>query len=408
MPDDQAKIIVGASPVAANHRHTYLIFETSDGRQTVVRGGPDAHAEGSQVGNLLDSTVFGSNDFGKIRVDSAPYVPPLDMAYKAEPDGNFVAVPIYQIDPNDKSIQRDAKGHLITDRHYAPDWPLPGETHERIIAWRGSDTELNKKLETALQVGQQINEAKLEYSPLYNNSNGVTSNVLKAIEVQQKLPVDKDENAVNAPDFGQPLYQNVGIVSHLSGYSLDGNRWKDQNGDRINPPKDGEPIVPIDLSEKESERSFFDSRSSSIENGKVHPKDPPLINVPEHPDYPLFQQAQRGIYAVDEKLGRTPDLQSEQLAALLTVVAKQRGLTSIDHVRLSEDGSRAFAAQGELGQVSKIASVDTHQAVNTSVAQSSVQWRDVIELQNATRFTLAQNQNDLSVQSAQQATGPLL
>lgn len=41
MPDGNAKIIVGASPVAAGRRNTYLQFEHSDGSQQVVRGGPD-------------------------------------------------------------------------------------------------------------------------------------------------------------------------------------------------------------------------------------------------------------------------------------------------------------------------------------------------------------------------------
>lgn len=42
--DGQAKIIVGASVVAGDRRHLYLLFERIDGSQIVVRGGPDTRA----------------------------------------------------------------------------------------------------------------------------------------------------------------------------------------------------------------------------------------------------------------------------------------------------------------------------------------------------------------------------
>lgn len=93
-------------------------------------------------------------------------------------------MPLNQLDPSEPALARDAKGNIVKATVTAPDWPAPGERHERIVAWSGSDQELSTKLESALKAGDQINHAQLEYSPLHNNSNGVVSNLLKASGVQ--------------------------------------------------------------------------------------------------------------------------------------------------------------------------------------------------------------------------------
>ena len=162
--DGQAKIIVGASAVAADRRHLYLLFERVDGSQIVVRGGPDTRTEGNEIGNLLGSTVLGSENYGHIVVDTAPYVAPYEAAIQRQADGSFTPIRLDQADPNDPSLARDARGNLIRRTIVAPDWPAPGETHERIVAWTGSDSELETKLNAALKAGSQINFAHLEYS----------------------------------------------------------------------------------------------------------------------------------------------------------------------------------------------------------------------------------------------------
>jgi hypothetical protein len=80
-------------------------------------------------------------------------------------------------------------------------------------------------------------------------------------------------------------------------------------------------------------------------------------------------QAQKAVYELDARLGRTPDRQSDNLAAALTVAAKHGGMTRIDQIALSEDGSRALAVQN--GVTKQLAHVETAEAVNTSIAQSS-------------------------------------
>ncbi|MCS3746913.1 hypothetical protein FHY18_002509 [Xanthomonas arboricola] len=171
----KAKILVGASEVAGDRRHLYLLFQKSDGSQTVVRGGPDTRAEGNDLANFAESTVLGSEKFGHIRVEAAPYIAPYEIGYRLRQDGNYEPAPLNQLDPSEPALARDAKGNIVKATVTAPDWPAPGERHERIVAWSGSDQELSTKLESALKAGDQVNHAQLEYSPLYNNSNGVVS-----------------------------------------------------------------------------------------------------------------------------------------------------------------------------------------------------------------------------------------
>lgn len=259
MPDDQAAIIVGASPVAADRRHTYVLFQRSDGSAIVVRGGPDARAEGNDLANLAGSTILGSDNFGHIRVDAATYIPPYIAVYQRQPDGSIRPLPANQTDPEDPSLIRNADGMPIEQREIAPDWPLPGEDHERIVVWKGTDEELESKMRSAITAGQQINDAQLEYSPLYNNSNGVTGLLLKASDVRPLLPLDKDGQKVDAPNFGERLFQDVGLASSRSGYSFDGKQWWDDEGRKIKPPQSGETNILLDPTEKGTRSGSFDS-----------------------------------------------------------------------------------------------------------------------------------------------------
>jgi hypothetical protein len=87
--------------------------------------------------------------------------------------------------------------------------------------------------------------------------------------------------------------------------------------------------------------------------------------------------------AIDAEIGHAPDQKSDNLSAAVTVAARRSGLKQIDHVVLSEDGSAAFAVQGELrSPTQQIAQpVDTTQAVQTSIAQSSASMAQVNQQQ---------------------------
>ncbi|MEP6898060.1 MAG: XVIPCD domain-containing protein, partial [Rhodanobacter sp.] len=96
----------------------------------------------------------------------------------------------------------------------------------------------------------------------------------------------------------------------------------------------------------------------------------PALDDKRNPNNALYQQALAGVHKIDADMGRTSDQQSSNLAAALTAAAKTQGLTRIDAVALSEDGSRAFAAQNTV-PLKTLVDVSTAQAVNTTVEQSS-------------------------------------
>lgn len=96
------------------------------------------------------------------------------------------------------------------------------------------------------------------------------------------------------------------------------------------------------------------------------------LDNPAHPDHALFEQSRAAVHALDAQYKRTPDVQSDQLAGAAAVEAKRQGLTKIDHVVLSDDGSRAYAVQGDPNSpLKRMAEVDTAKAVNTPIEQSS-------------------------------------
>jgi hypothetical protein len=69
-----------------------------------------------------------------------------------------------------------------------------------------------------------------------------------------------------------------------------------------------------------------------------------LLDHPGHKSNGMFVDAEKGVYAIDEKFNRTPDIGSKQLAGTLTARAVDAGLDRISRVELSEDRSRIFAA----------------------------------------------------------------
>lgn len=98
----------------------------------------------------------------------------------------------------------------------------------------------------------------------------------------------------------------------------------------------------------------------------------PLLDDPAHPDHALFRQAQSGVHALDARHQRNPDVRSEQLAGALTVESRRKHLSAIDHVVLSNDGSRVFAVQGALDNPAQHrASVDTIPAMARTLTQST-------------------------------------
>jgi hypothetical protein len=128
--------------------------------------------------------------------------------------------------------------------------------------------------------------------------------------------------------------------------------------------------------------SWFDNKPAA---------EKPKLDASTHPDHALFQQARNAVHRLDASHQRTPDQRSDNLAAALTVAARQGGLNRVDHAVLSDDASRAYAVEGELkSPFKRIAQVDTAQAMATPIETSTAAWeRQQTQLQ--TSNTLAQN-----------------
>ena len=95
-----------------------------------------------------------------------------------------------------------------------------------------------------------------------------------------------------------------------------------------------------------------------------------LLTDSHHPDHRLFAQALASVHKVDADMGRTPDQRSTNLAATLTVAAKQHGFTRIDAVGISAGGARTSILQNDPLRP-RIADVATAQAVRTPMERSS-------------------------------------
>lgn len=111
---------------------------------------------------------------------------------------------------------------------------------------------------------------------------------------------------------------------------------------------------------------------------------------------PLLEQAERGVHALDARLGRVPDESSARLAASIYRHAREAGLSRIDEVVPSlataeaPAGASVFAVEGRLGDVAaRHIRVDTTLALATP-AEASLEAARAAE--RAPRHTAPQEQ----------------
>ena len=122
----------------------------------------------------------------------------------------------------------------------------------------------------------------------------------------------------------------------------------------------------------------------------AHPAAGHRIDHTGNPNHSLYVKALAGVHEAEAARRITPGLHRERLAAALVVVAKREGLTSIDTVMLSEDGSHAFAVQGRLDSpLRQFAQVQTAEAVNTPLATSSAAAAQVVPARPAESAPMA-------------------
>lgn len=120
----------------------------------------------------------------------------------------------------------------------------------------------------------------------------------------------------------------------------------------------------------------------------------PGLDDPKNPNHAMYEQALAGVHKLDAAIGRTPDQHSTQLAAAITAEAVNKGLTRIDAVAMSADGTKTYAADNS-SAIQKVADVPTLQSLNTPIQQS-----------NAVAETATQNQAKNQAQAQAQTQAP--
>ncbi|CAE6698269.1 hypothetical protein CFBP1159_03570 [Xanthomonas arboricola pv. corylina] len=160
-------------------------------------------------------------------------------------------------------------------------------------------------------------------------------------------------------------------------------------------------VSPISAQELEQE---LRARESPSQGTSLHL----LPSDPGHADHPLYQQIKDGVQKLDSAHGRQWDASSERMTASLLALAKEEGLSRVDHVVLNNPtaqlagGEKVFVVQGALNdpahqrahmptvdavQAPETQSFDRLQAINQTQAQAREQQQALEQSQQAVTQT---------------------
>nr|WP_228738054.1 XVIPCD domain-containing protein [Xanthomonas euvesicatoria] len=156
-------------------------------------------------------------------------------------------------------------------------------------------------------------------------------------------------------------------------------------------------VSPISAQELEQELRARESQSQGTSTQR-------LPSHPDHEDHQLYQQIKGGVQKLDTEHGRQWDASSERMTASLLALAKEEGLSRVDHVVLNTPtsklagGERVFVVQGALNdpahqrahmstvdavQTPDTQSFDRLQAINQTQAQAREQQQALEQSQQA-------------------------
>ncbi|CAE1133412.1 hypothetical protein XTG_000614 [Xanthomonas euroxanthea] len=119
---------------------------------------------------------------------------------------------------------------------------------------------------------------------------------------------------------------------------------------------------------------------------------------------PLHRQAEDAVRRLEQGLGREYDDNSARLAASSAYLAKENGLSRIDHVVLSENtksvrqGENVFVVEGALNDPAhKMAHMKTNDAIAQPVEQSLAQLQALNETQRQQHSQQQEQQREQSI-----------
>ncbi|XLA26078.1 XVIPCD domain-containing protein [Xanthomonas campestris pv. raphani] len=170
----------------------------------------------------------------------------------------------------------------------------------------------------------------------------------------------------------------------------------------------------LSISENGQTRKLLhvDPRANPL-RGSEEPAQPTLHDqppvVPRHGSLlpsqdPLHRQAEDAVRRLEQGLGREYDDNSARLAASSAYLAKENGLTRIDHVVLSENyksvrqGENLFVVEGALNDPAhKMAHMKTNDAIAQPVEQSLAQLQSLGETQRQQQSQQQEQQREQSI-----------
>ena len=131
-----------------------------------------------------------------------------------------------------------------------------------------------------------------------------------------------------------------------------------------------------------------------IARGPTHISSDARLSDASHPGNTLFDQAHALMRRIDAQYNRASDQRTEQAAGAIAMAAYCKGMAGIDHLELIEGGARIVAVQGTPGSVhSKVAVLDTVQALDTPVAQSSKEFIGAMGQQQSREETMHEHRS---------------
>lgn len=141
---------------------------------------------------------------------------------------------------------------------------------------------------------------------------------------------------------------------------------------------------------------FPDSDLNKVERNPLPERDWKQFLLSDN-DRAMMDQVNRGVASLDASHGRTPDEASERMCGSLFCLAKENGLSRVDHVLLSQAneqghaGTNVFVVQGEPSDPAHLrASMPTAVAAQTPVHES---------MEQAQHFSQSQQQVAMQEQS---------
>jgi hypothetical protein len=182
----------------------------------------------------------------------------------------------------------------------------------------------------------------------------------------------------------------------------------EQAGLNLAPSKQAVPY--LDSSTQPATPHRFDHTADGPHQYQSVPITPARLDDANHPDHALFQEARGHVVALDLRMGRTPDVLTDQLASAAAVQARADGLHRIDQVALSTDGQRLWAVQTSPGRTDHLfdlrTSVPTAEAM-TPMHESAAKWPEAMQQFQQTQ-TQQQVQSQQATQDQTQTQGPVM